>query len=505
MPTALPFEEPSLIELLVCSSFLYILNAARVAADYVFNGGIIAEIAFGMVYGSPLASLLPPHWEETFTVLGYLGLILVVFEGGLSTDLPLLLSNLPLSTFCALVGIGLPIGISYALLHVGFGYRPLEAFAAGAALSSTSLGTTLAALNSVMNDSFQRSRIRTVLVSAAIIDDVIGLVIAAVIPALASVQSETSQNSHSTLAWMIIRPLLSSFSIALVSLMVSWFCLRPLFWYRGLGELCDWGTEKHADAVRFFLMVGVVSAMAAVSYYTRTSILYGAYIAGLILTYVSQPPPPNQSKFLDNHEPSVSSTHHNQRANAISFEMAFARVVGPIQEHVFLPLFFASIGFAIPFLNLWDPTIIWRGVVYSILMCLAKLAVGLPILLHAPFLHLLKTTHDAAIAFLQTRPRLFPNPEADAAASLAPPHKVLVSLPTAVFMGVAMVARGEIGLLIAQLARGDSSSGRNPGLLSTEPFLLCIWAILLCTLVGPISLGFIVRKWGAGVTAGIWA
>lgn len=71
-------------------------------------------------------------------------------------------------------------------------------------------------------------------------------------------------------------------------------------------------------------------------------------------------------------------------------------------------------------------------------------------------------------------------------------------------MGVAMVARGEIGLLIAQLARGDSSGG-TPGLLGAEPFLLCIWAILLCTLVGPISLGFIVRRWGARVNSGVWA
>lgn len=59
------------------------------------------------------------------------------------------MSNLPLSIVCALTGIGLPIGFSFALLQAGYGYTPLETFAAGAALSSTSLGTTLMALNSV--------------------------------------------------------------------------------------------------------------------------------------------------------------------------------------------------------------------------------------------------------------------------------------------------------------------------------------------------------------------
>lgn len=69
--------------------------------------------------------------------------------GGLSTDLELLVSNLPLSTLCAMTGIGLPVALSFALLVPGYGYTPLEAFAAGAALCSTSLGTTLMALNSV--------------------------------------------------------------------------------------------------------------------------------------------------------------------------------------------------------------------------------------------------------------------------------------------------------------------------------------------------------------------
>ena len=72
-----------------------------------------------------------------------------IVVGGLSTELPLLFANLPLSTLCAATGIGLPVAFSFALLTAGYGYAPLEAFAAGAALSSTSLGTTLMALNSV--------------------------------------------------------------------------------------------------------------------------------------------------------------------------------------------------------------------------------------------------------------------------------------------------------------------------------------------------------------------
>ena len=72
-------------------------------------------------------------------------------------------------------------------------------------------------------------------------------------------------------------------------------------------------------------------------------------------------------------------------------------------------------------------------------------------------------------------------------------------------MGSAMVARGEIGLLIAQIAKNGSEHESNgEGLLSDEAFLVCIWAILLCTLVGPISVGFVIRWWGPKVSSGIW-
>lgn len=77
----LSYQEPSLVHLLVVGSFLYLLNVARVVADHLLYAGLVAEIALGIVYGSPLANTLPVEWETTFTALGYLGLILVVFEG----------------------------------------------------------------------------------------------------------------------------------------------------------------------------------------------------------------------------------------------------------------------------------------------------------------------------------------------------------------------------------------------------------------------------------------
>jgi hypothetical protein len=35
----------------------------------------------GLIYGLPIANILAPDWQETFLALGYIGLILIIFEG----------------------------------------------------------------------------------------------------------------------------------------------------------------------------------------------------------------------------------------------------------------------------------------------------------------------------------------------------------------------------------------------------------------------------------------
>jgi hypothetical protein len=76
-----PYSQPKAVELLILLSFLFLLNVMRVIGDHFLCAGIIAEIVLGIVYGEPLSKILPSDWEGTFTVLGYLGLIGVVFEG----------------------------------------------------------------------------------------------------------------------------------------------------------------------------------------------------------------------------------------------------------------------------------------------------------------------------------------------------------------------------------------------------------------------------------------
>lgn len=63
----------------------------------------------------------------------------------------------------------------------------------------------------------------------------------------------------------------------------------------------------------------------------------------------------------------------------------------------------------------------------------------------------------------------------------------------AALLGMAMVARGEIGLLIIQLGLSETS------FLSEEAFLVSIWAIVLNTIVGPVSVGLLLRKFDQAI------
>jgi hypothetical protein len=54
-----------------------------------------------------------------------------------------------------------------------------------------------------------------------------------------------------------------------------------------------------------------------------------------------------------------------------------------------------------------------------------------------------------------------------------------------------MISRGEIGFLISSVAESHGVFGEDG---SSDEFLVVTWAILLCTLIGPITVGLMVKR-----------
>lgn len=78
---SLPYHEPDIATILILSSFLLLLNAINWTLDQIIYCGLIGQILIGVAWGTPGAKWLSSNVEEAIVALGYIGLVLLVYEG----------------------------------------------------------------------------------------------------------------------------------------------------------------------------------------------------------------------------------------------------------------------------------------------------------------------------------------------------------------------------------------------------------------------------------------
>lgn len=78
---SLPYHEPAILTILVQSSFLLVLNLVSVVLDRLVYCGLLGQVLVGIAWGTPGAKWLSSEAELVIVQLGYLGLILLVYEG----------------------------------------------------------------------------------------------------------------------------------------------------------------------------------------------------------------------------------------------------------------------------------------------------------------------------------------------------------------------------------------------------------------------------------------
>ena len=263
------------------------------------------------------------------------------------------------------------------------------------------------------------------------------------------------------LAWTILRPIVASGGMAIIAPPVAAWILLPClrFVYHRTPRLGGQGPA-------LLLLLLILAAFMTISNYTGSSMLFGAYAAGCVL------------RFLD--EQLIET-------GVQSFELTFKEFIAPLNKYLFVPLFFAVIGTAVPFTSLWTPSILWKGAVYSVLMWFGKAVTGLCVLLWRGKEGLSTVTGEVNVALGNTTANDHGNihiPEESQLrkdASFFSQERVYPAL----FISLAMVSRGEIALLIVQLGRP---------VLSEDLFLIVMWAIVVCTFVGALSTGFLVHR-----------
>lgn len=227
--------------------------------------------------------------------------------------------------------------------------------------------------------------------------------------------------------------------LAVVAVPIGRWVLKPVYMglmaRKGRWEGRSWGGQ----GLILMFMAGLFIGMIAAAGYGGTSPLYGVYLAGLITSYLSQDRTafltavaptntPNRgtdeagdssqtSAVVMNSIPAPLASKVNETAedhHEPTFLATFETYLYPVMAFILLPLFFGSIGYSIPFVALWTGETIWKGIVYALLMIVAKAICGLWLL-------------------------IWPIKGREGGWS--------GGWRAALFLGLAMVARGEIGLL----------------------------------------------------------
>ena len=148
-------------------------------AERVGQPAVLGELLAGILLGPSVLGLVP--LSDAIFVLAEIGVVLLLFEVGLETNLEELVRVGAPALTVALAGMLLPFAGGYFVTRA-LGYEPLTAVFVGAALTATSIGITARVLSELK---VLATREGQIILGAAVADDVLGLVILAVVSKVA--------------------------------------------------------------------------------------------------------------------------------------------------------------------------------------------------------------------------------------------------------------------------------------------------------------------------------
>ena len=229
------------------------------------NPAVVGELLAGVALGNlPWAGWAGLAALPALDVLARLGVVLLLFEVGLESTTRDMLKVGPFSFLVAVVGVVTPCALGWAAsawLLPAAG-PALHAFV-GATLTATSVGITARVLKDVGSGQTPEARI---ILGAAVIDDVLGLVLLSVV---SGVVSPAGWSASSTL-WIVTKAI----GCLLGALAVGAVVTPPLF---RLGARMDGGGVLLALALSFAFLMAWAAAQVGLAP------IVGAYAAGLLL------------------------------------------------------------------------------------------------------------------------------------------------------------------------------------------------------------------------------
>jgi len=256
--------------------FVVVLLAAKTGSELFERWGqpsVLGELVFGILLGNlhligvrAAAGLADNAYLE---LAAEIGVILLLFEVGLESDLAALLavgrSAVAVATLGVIAPVVLGYGVTALLLPGGAWYVNLFA---GATLAATSVGITARVLKDLGKTTSGEGRI---ILGAAVVDDVLGLVLLAIVTGLTvSVSAGGGGLQAGALAWIIAKAVL--FLVVAVG-GGKWIA----------GAILHAGTRARVGGMAIVLSVCYCFALAAAAEAVGLAPIVGAFAAGLVL------------------------------------------------------------------------------------------------------------------------------------------------------------------------------------------------------------------------------
>lgn len=234
------------------------------------EGGLGAEDSLIIQLLQNTANLTPGTEEAVFhsmseviSVLSELGVIILLFEIGLESDLKELIRVGPSAAIVAVVGVAVPFLLgTLGLLYI-FHLPLIPSVFAGAALTATSIGITAKVLAELGKLSSEEGQI---IIGAAVLDDILGIIVLAVVASLA----KTGEVQVSQIIYLIIAAATFLIGTILLGRLISPWLIAMINQMKTRGSV---------------LISGIIFAfiLAYIANVIQLEAILGAFAAGLVL------------------------------------------------------------------------------------------------------------------------------------------------------------------------------------------------------------------------------
>ncbi|GGK67462.1 cation:proton antiporter [Amphritea balenae] len=391
---------------------LAILVAARLFGEIatVFGApSVIGELLAGIIIGPSLLGWVDSN--EFIIILAEIGVILLLFEVGLETDFNKLMDAGGKAIVVALGGFFAPLIIGFCAAHYLFELDYLVSLFIGGTLTATSIGITVRTLSDVGK---QNSREGQITLGAAVLDDVLGVILLALLFEF-SVKGEVN--------WVNTGKVLLYVGI--------FFMLAPI-----LAKLMSQVIKRLDQRIENpglipTTIVALVLFFAWLAYWFGAPELLGGFAAGIALS----------RRFFLPFGLAIQTDHE--------FSERIEQQMKPIVQ-LFTPIFFVAVGLSLDLSAVdWGSLFFWGFSLTLVALAICTKFTG---------------------ALLIDEP-----------------------LPRRIVIGMAMVPRGEVGLIFAGL-------GKAAGVFDDGTYTALVMVIVYTTLLSPFWIKLYYRMFGKHLT-----